>query len=298
MARDTMEGAEKAKAISSEQFGSRKRHQANYLGCIKNMVVDIIRQKRLPAILCSNDAKSCYDRVVPQVLMMSLRRLGVPKSVIYSLIDTFQAMQHHLRTSYGDSDEYFTCEKGNIRFHGTGQGNGFAPCIWAAISTVMIEVMKDLNLGSTIQSAITKMLSTFIAFAFVDDTDLIKIGTNDDSMDQVAEEMQQMLRMWQGLLRSTGGALVPRKSWYVPIDFTWKNGKWDYKKITDIELYMEDHNRQEEKLTLLNFDESKRMLGIYVAADGNSKRQVEVLREKAESWKLRVLAGYLNRANT
>ena len=74
---------------------------------------------------------------------MALRRLGVLNSVIYSLIDTFQTMQHHLRASYGDSDEYFTCDGENTKFHGIGQGNVFALCIWAAISLVMLEAMKD-----------------------------------------------------------------------------------------------------------------------------------------------------------
>ena len=105
-----MQGAEEVNAISSEQFGSRKEHQADFLGNIKLIVLDIIRQMKVPAVLCSNDAKSCYDCIVHPIIMMSLRRLGVPKSVIISLIDTFQSMEHHLRTSYGDSDEFFTCE--------------------------------------------------------------------------------------------------------------------------------------------------------------------------------------------
>ena len=96
MAGDTMINAEQAKAISQEQFRSQKEHQADYLGAIKCITLDIIRQRRVPAVLCSNDAKLCYNRIVHPVLMMALRRLGVPKSVIYSMINTFQGMQHYL----------------------------------------------------------------------------------------------------------------------------------------------------------------------------------------------------------
>ena len=130
-------------------------------------------------------------------------------------------MEHHLRTSYGDSDEFFICKDSAINFHGAGQGNGFAPCIWAAISTVMLEVLKDEGFGSAITSSITNLVTSLVAFAFVDDTDLVTIGKENDTLDEVIQKMQKLMKMWQGMLRTTGGALVPHKSWFVPIAFRW-----------------------------------------------------------------------------
>ena len=115
-----MDNAESVQAIAPEQYGARKRHSAQTQALNKRLTLDLYQQKKVPAILCSNDAKSCYDRVVHPVVMMALQRLGVPSEAILSMIGTFQSMQHHLRTSYGDTDEYFTCNDAPINFHGLG----------------------------------------------------------------------------------------------------------------------------------------------------------------------------------
>ena len=194
--------------------------------------------------------------------MMALRRLGVPKNSILSLIDSLQSMQHYLRTGYGDTDRFFTCDDQTLAFHGTGQGNGFSPCIWAAVSTVMLEILKEEGLGSTLISALTHLTTTLIAYAFVDDTDLVRIAMDDETIEDVTIGMQKNLCTWQSILRTTGGALVPKKSWFVAIDFKWNHGRWSYKCNDNNPLYMEDHEQHEESLTQLEPNEAKRMLGV------------------------------------
>ena len=134
-----MDNAEAAGVIAPEQYGSRKKHQVISQAINKRLAYDIIQQLKVPAILCSNDAKSCYDRVVHHIIMMLLCRLGVPKNAIKCMLDTYQMMKHHLRTAYGDTDKYFSCEDNDIKIHGINQGSGFAPTTWAAISTVILE---------------------------------------------------------------------------------------------------------------------------------------------------------------
>jgi len=40
--------------------------------------------------------------------------------------------------------------------------------------------------------------------------------------------MQQSINMWAGLLRATGGALVPEKCFWYYIHNTWSQGRWQY----------------------------------------------------------------------
>jgi len=42
--------------------------------------------------------------------------------------------------------------------------------------------------------------------------------------------MQQVVTNWEGLLRATGGALVPDKCFWYLIAFEYKNNKWHYLK--------------------------------------------------------------------
>ena len=74
---------------------------------------------------------------------MALRRLGVPKECIYGFINTFQNTKHFLCTTFSDTDKYFLCEKDTMKFNGAGQGNGFSPAIWAAVSTVLLCILRE-----------------------------------------------------------------------------------------------------------------------------------------------------------
>lgn len=99
--------------------------------------------------------------------------------------------------------------------------------------------------------------------------------------------MQEMLKVWQGTLSATGGALVPSKSWFTPVDFDWIDGHWDYKNKEEcqVETMMKDTNFQEYSLNSLEVCKAAEILGVYLAADGNNDEQVEELREKGDKLK-------------
>jgi hypothetical protein len=59
----TMAQAEKANTIASEQYGSRKQKSAILHATNKQLLFDIVRQKKGNVILLILDAKSCYDRI-------------------------------------------------------------------------------------------------------------------------------------------------------------------------------------------------------------------------------------------
>ena len=69
-----------------------------------------------------------------------------------------------------------------------------------------------------------------ICYAFVNYTDIIHAAaSNSVKGEEVIGQMQDILDRWGGLLRATGGALVPKKSycWYA-INFKWTGSAWKY----------------------------------------------------------------------
>ena len=50
--------------LAPEQYGSQKTLTAIEHALNKWLTFDILRQQRLPAAWCANDAKSCYDWIV------------------------------------------------------------------------------------------------------------------------------------------------------------------------------------------------------------------------------------------
>ena len=96
-----------SKYIAPEQFGCRKFHRAIEVMLNSRLVDDIMRSKKQPGIICSNDAKSCFDQIIHAAFAICLKRIGCPEGAIASCIDTLQNLQHHIRTAFGDSEDYY-----------------------------------------------------------------------------------------------------------------------------------------------------------------------------------------------
>ena len=90
LGRDLLNHAEKHQALAQEQYGSRKNHQSSTAATNKVLTMDLLCLHRQAGALCSNDAKSCYDRVVHSIASLSMRRLGAPPSAVQSLMTTLQ----------------------------------------------------------------------------------------------------------------------------------------------------------------------------------------------------------------
>jgi hypothetical protein len=82
LGRDMVYTAEQLQVVAKEQYGSRK-HKAATEQCLnKRLTFDLARQLKRPLAMCSNDAKSCYDRIVHSVASLCMRRMGVEEPPI------------------------------------------------------------------------------------------------------------------------------------------------------------------------------------------------------------------------
>jgi len=83
--------------------------------------------------------------------------------------------------------------------------------------------------------------------------------------------MQKLVDKWEGLLRATGGALVPTKCFWYLLDFRYTNNKWIYvtKSQHPGELAINDENNHWVTIPRLEMNEAWHTLGVRVAPDGN-----------------------------
>jgi len=51
---------------------------------------------QIPAALCSNDVKSCYDQIVLLIAALCMCQLGATKNAVFSMIGTLVWMDHHI----------------------------------------------------------------------------------------------------------------------------------------------------------------------------------------------------------
>ena len=120
--------------IAPEQFGSRKSHDCITAALNKRLTFDIMRANHLPGILCSNDAKACYDRIVHNIAMICMLRTGISYNSIKSMFLTLQQMKHKVATGYGVSSSSYSANAESIPLQGIGQGNGAGPTAWALLA--------------------------------------------------------------------------------------------------------------------------------------------------------------------
>ena len=294
--RKAMKNAEELGHLADEQAGSRKRLSAEKHALNKRLLLDILRVTKKPAILCANDAKSCYDRILHFAIYVSMRRAGVPKAAISSMLGILRGMKHKIRTAYGDSEESYGGEEDDDQ-HGSSQGNGAGPAIWALVSSPLLEILRKHGYGAKLLGPIKKDFFHLCGFAFVDDTDTVQVMEPGTSTEELIAVAQEELNLWEKLIKATGGALEGDKSDFTIVQWIWKDGKASYMPMQGEEYNMTVVNSEgeEEDLTQLAPDEARRTLGVWQASDGNETTQTKKMKEKALDWSNRVQCSVLDR---
>ena len=166
--------------------------------------------------------------------MQCLQHLGLPESAIICMFTTLQDMEHTVRTVYGNSQNTYGGPLWLVPMQGIFQGNDMGPMFWAVVSTPVLKVMQKEGFGTFFRACITGNTIHFVGYSFVDDTDLIQTArTPNETETEVASEMQRALNTWEGVIRATGGAIVPAKSFWYLVGFKWHEGQWAYKDEDD-----------------------------------------------------------------
>ena len=97
-------------------------------------------------------------------------RLGLPHEAAITRLKILHGMKFQIRTALGITEAHFSNAVDWIL--GTLQGSGASPCIWLAISAVLIAALEQRSPGITFKTPDGKIVEARAADAFVDDTDL------------------------------------------------------------------------------------------------------------------------------
>jgi len=202
--KELMYWAEHYNVIAPEQFGSRKGHEFITAALNKRLPFDILRAFHLPGILCSNDAKSCYDCIVHNVAMICMLRTEISYNSIKSMFLTLQKMKHKVATEYEVSKSSYAADSTMIPIQGTGQGNGAGPSGWAVISSPLFETLRSAGFATDFISCLSHTLVSLVGYGVVKNTDLLFTADCEGNLIPTAQEG---LNLWESCLRATGGAI-------------------------------------------------------------------------------------------
>ena len=282
--------------IAQEQYSAPGKKCIDHV-INRHLYFDNIRYKKCSAAMSAVDLKSCYDRVSHAPAMLAMRSYGIPKEPVLSMFKTIQHMKYYTFTAHGLSKQYFGGKEDGYSAapNGLGQGSGCAPTAWTVVSSKMFEVMHKRGASTVITSPLTATEIDVCGFAYVDDTDLIAMSTGVNDSQDAKEKMQSTIAEWEAVSKVTGGALVPSKCWSWIIGFQWNQDKWEYESKTQEAIKIRDETGVLHSIQMLNANEAREMLGVSLAPDGNSKTQIQTLKEKMTALAENIRTGHVSR---
>ena len=284
-------------ALAKEQYSSPGKKCIDHV-VNRKLYFDLVRYQKTSAAMSGVDLKSCYDRVSHAPAYLAMRSFGIPSEPIESMFQSIQDMQYYTMTSHGISETSFGGkEEGYIAApNGLGQGNGSGPAVWSVVSSKMFQVMHKRGASTTMKSPITKDEIDLCGFAFVDDSDLIAMSESDNDPIEARENMQKVVNEWEGVCKTTGGALVPKKCWSWIISFDWDKDSWTYRDSKEEHrMTVKDADGVTKNIQLLNPAEAKEMLGVKLAPDGNQEQQLVAIKEKMSLFAEKIRTGHVTR---
>ena len=127
-------------ALTPLNFGDRPGCRVHSALLLKTLSYDYIRYTRLNAIIFNNDAKACFDRIIPSIGLMATERLGKPPTASSCMLATIQGMKFFVCTAHGVSPGFLTSTLSALIL-GVHQGSGAASCIWLSISCFLLHTL-------------------------------------------------------------------------------------------------------------------------------------------------------------
>jgi len=166
------------------QHGSRDGKQCISAVLNKQLSHDIVCHQKITAAFIENDAIGCYDRMVNNLLLLELRRLGVPLPTILALALTWDNAAHHIKTQYGVSSQTYQNTSTTPLFS-PGQGSTLGPFLWLLLFTLIVDSLCP-----------SSPQATFISVHSYDTTKSVELNYCQAELSAV-QRLQELAQQWE-----------------------------------------------------------------------------------------------------
>ena len=282
---------EDANLMNPGCYGNRPTRSALDPVLIEVLQLEYSWATRYPHIKFSNDATSCYDRIIPSVSNVLARSYGLHRNVSSIHGDMLQHACYRIKTKLGVSKQYYShCQ--DFPIYGTGQGSTSSPNVWAINASTYFNVYDKHCFGATYTNpSLTKTLNLGMT-GFVDDNNSQVTGLPEtmshplvkgDSEQKLIERCSHDAQLWNDILWASGGALEVPKCHYVYLKFQFQSTGKPF--LTPGQhgppVQVIDQEGMCMKIKQLSCDEPYKILGTQQAAVLFQAKQFQVLSKKA-----------------
>jgi hypothetical protein len=300
--RPVMHWLEDNQKIPSMQHGSRPAKLCISTVLNKQLSFEIAWYKKQSLAYIENDATGCYDRIVTPLVLLFLRKYGVPKTTLASLSKTWEGTSHKIKTLYGISEEEYTNSLEYFLFR-PGQGSTIGPTLWPICFILITLSLSPTAPKMTFTSTDNKTTSNSIGDAFVDDTGLgcTINSTHSKPEETLSQQLNLLGQEWERLLFSTRGVLNLSKCFWFLITWKWVGSTAKLATIAQspASLHMTAGiNPSTREIHLIESTESFRTLGVIISPSCSTKGSMEKLQQIATAYARNVAGSHLTREET
>ncbi len=266
---------------------SKKYRMADNGTLTKTLFFDIAHQARTTAAIASVNASNCYNRIAHAIALLVFQTFGIPESAIESMLGAIDDMKFFLGTGFGDSKR-FAGGGVSVKVQGLTQGNGATPSGWAVISIVILRASGKKGHGAKFRCPITILSAYISTILYVDNMDLLHINfDHGKSIDDAHAAIKNSVNSWGNLLIATGGALKPKKCFYLIISFEWVCGEWKYKDNSingRFGVTVPLPGGSSAAIVHHPVTHAEKILGAMTSPDGTSSGTIQQMQKKAQQW--------------
>jgi len=294
IAHKLMHRAESQGNLPDQQHGFRSNRSAIGAALLKCITYDFIHLTRQQAIVFNNDAKACFDRVIPLAVAIAMERQGLGCTAVEAFVDILRSMKYKVKTQLGISEEQFS----NLLdiLLGTLQGACWSTTTWTMTSAVLLANIEKQSPGITLYNPQQTISDKRAAEAFADDADLWL--TFQGSFQEACAKMEKIAQYWEQSLFASGGALALNKCFWYGISWQWKDGIPSVATIEEspgtISL-SSGYDNSKHNITRCEPGNGKCTLGVWISANGSQQHQYRLLIDKAVTFANNLAATHLTR---
>eukprot|EP00957_Ditylum_brightwellii_P092225 7020948-Ditylum_brightwellii.AAC.1 len=168
MWKDLLSFSEKSGTLNRGLHGSRCSHNVQTLSPIEELKYDICYYSRKSLINFDNDAASCYDRMLPNISSLVVRKKGLHKNVTFVHAQMLEQAKYRLKTALGVSKEFYQHCK-TFPIYSSGKGATNSPGIWLTISSAIEDIYEQSANGAEFISPDKGIVLVLAILGFDDD---------------------------------------------------------------------------------------------------------------------------------
>ena len=296
-ARKMMKAAETANAISDNQYGGRKNRQATSVVLNKLLYYGICRQKLLNVAFMDDDAKACFDRIIPHLSQIESQKWGVHYKAAKLATKIIRNQQFFVKTGHGISTNSYSYSDASPIF-GVGQGLGWSGPMWLNTSDTICKLLDQECGGMKFSSVDNSITVEKKNDHFVDDASS-GVTANKTTLDKsIPEQLEHDEQKHSYSLFGSGHRLALHKcKWYYVCYIRHLTGytfKPESESPASINL-KEGFTTSPTTVPRLSPDCPHKTLGHWISPMGTSEKQCGIIAEKAQSWSNKIGKSSLQR---